>query len=99
MHPVRTMQFRLSAQRDPARYYHEDRLDGAPPTFKSAAINVRGFPEVRFSLQFYVEDCTGCGLCIEACPAVDPRDSQRRAINLAGKAALIGTRTNQHPVL
>jgi pyruvate-ferredoxin/flavodoxin oxidoreductase len=78
-----------------ARYYHEDRLDKAPPTFKSAAINVRGFPEVRFSLQFYVEDCTGCGLCIEACPAVDPRDAQRRAINLAGKAALIETeRTN-----
>ena len=78
-----------------ARYYHEDRLDKAPPTFKSAAINVRGFPEVRFSLQFYVEDCTGCGLCIEACPAVDPRDTQRRAINLANKAALVETeRTN-----
>jgi len=78
-----------------ARYYHEDRLDKAPATFKSAAINVRGFPEVRFSLQFYVEDCTGCGLCIEACPAVDPRDSPRRAINLANKAALIETeRTN-----
>jgi pyruvate-ferredoxin/flavodoxin oxidoreductase len=78
-----------------ARYYHEDRLDKAPPTFKSAAINVRGFPEVRFSLQFYIEDCTACGLCIEACPAVDPRDVHRRAINLAAKAALIETeRTN-----
>jgi pyruvate-ferredoxin/flavodoxin oxidoreductase len=78
-----------------ARYYHEDRLDKAPPTFKSAAINVRGFPEVRFSLQFYIEDCTGCGLCIEACPAIDPRDVHRRAINLVGKSSLIESeRTN-----
>jgi pyruvate-ferredoxin/flavodoxin oxidoreductase len=72
-----------------ARYYHEDRLDKAPPTFTSAAINVRGFPEVRFSLQFYVEDCTGCGLCIEACPAIDARDVHRRAINLVAKSSRI----------
>ncbi len=29
-------------------------------------------PTVRFTLQFYVEDCTGCGLCVEACPAHSP---------------------------
>jgi pyruvate-ferredoxin/flavodoxin oxidoreductase len=72
-----------------ARYYNEDKLEDAPPTFKSAPINVRGFPEVQFTLQFYPEDCTSCGLCIEACPAVDPFDLNRRAINLAEKAPLI----------
>ena len=40
--------------------------------FKSAPVNARGYPDVRFTLQFYVEDCTGCGLCIEACPAHSP---------------------------
>ena len=39
------------------------RLDGAPQSFKSAPVNARGYPDVRFSLQFYVEDCTGCALC------------------------------------
>lgn len=78
-----------------ARYYNEDKLAGAPPAFKSAPLNVRGFPEVRFTLQFYPEDCTSCGLCIEACPAVDPFDLNRRAINLAPKAPLIESeRTN-----
>ena len=53
-----------------AKYYDVDRLSGAPDGFKSAPINVRGFPNVRFTLQFWVEDCTGCGLCTEACPAL-----------------------------
>jgi pyruvate-ferredoxin/flavodoxin oxidoreductase len=78
-----------------AKYYHDDKLANAPETFKSAPINVRGFPEVKFTLQFYPEDCTSCGLCIEACPAVDPCDLERRAINLAPKAPLIESeRTN-----
>ena len=51
-----------------ARYFDAGRLDTAPAGFKSAPINVRGFPDVRFSLSFSIEDCTGCQLCVEACP-------------------------------
>jgi pyruvate-ferredoxin/flavodoxin oxidoreductase len=72
-----------------ARYYHEDRLVGAPASFKSAPVNARGYPEARFTLQFYVEDCTGCGLCVEACPAISPREPDVKAINLAEKAPLV----------
>ncbi len=72
-----------------ARYYHEDALQAAPDSFKSAPVNARGYPEARFTLQFYVEDCTGCGLCVEACPAVSPREPGVRAINLADKAPIL----------
>jgi pyruvate-ferredoxin/flavodoxin oxidoreductase len=72
-----------------AKYYDEDKLDSAPDTFKSAPINARGFPGVRFSLQFYVEDCTGCGLCTEACPAHSPTQPNLKAINLRDKLPLI----------
>ena len=72
-----------------SRYYHEDMLAGAPATFKSAPVNARGYPEARFTLEFYVEDCTGCGLCVEACPVVSPREPGVRAINLADKAPLL----------
>ncbi len=68
-----------------ACYFHEDRLSSAPPTFKSAPVNARGFPEVRFTLQFYVEDCTGCALCVEACPAASPSDAGVKAINMIEK--------------
>jgi pyruvate-ferredoxin/flavodoxin oxidoreductase len=72
-----------------AKYYNEDKLTGAPSGFKSAPVNARGYPEARFTLQFYVEDCTGCGLCVEACPALSPREADTRAINMVDKAPLL----------
>jgi len=78
-----------------AKYYDESRLESAPQAFKSAPVNARGYPDVRFSLQFYVEDCTGCGLCIEACPAHSPVDPGIKAINLEPKVPLVeAERTN-----
>jgi pyruvate-ferredoxin/flavodoxin oxidoreductase len=77
-----------------ARYYHEEKLNGAPATFKSAPVNARGYPEARFTLQFYVEDCTGCALCIEACPAVSPREAGVKAINMADKLPLLEVERN-----
>jgi pyruvate-ferredoxin/flavodoxin oxidoreductase len=72
-----------------AKYYDEAELENAPETFKSAPVNARGYPGARFSLQFYVEDCTGCGLCVEACPALSPVEPGVKAINLADKAPLV----------
>ena len=72
-----------------SKYYHEDKLVGAPEGFKSAPVNARGYPEARFTLQFYVEDCTGCGLCVEACPEISPVDADMRAINMADKAPIL----------
>ena len=72
-----------------AKYYDETQLGTAPESFKSAAVNARGYPDVRFSLQFYIEDCTGCGLCIEACPAHSPIEPSIKAINLEAKAPLV----------
>ncbi|HXW42171.1 MAG TPA: pyruvate:ferredoxin (flavodoxin) oxidoreductase [Xanthobacteraceae bacterium] len=74
-----------------ARYCHEDKLAAAPASFKSAPVNARGYPEARFTLQFYVEDCTGCALCVEACPALSPLQSGRKAINMADKLPLLET--------
>ena len=72
-----------------AKYGHADKFEGAPATFKSAPINVRGFPDVRFSLQFYLEDCTGCGLCVEICPAHSATEPDLKAINMHVRSPLI----------
>jgi pyruvate-ferredoxin/flavodoxin oxidoreductase len=72
-----------------AKYYNEKRLEAAPESFKSAPVNARGYPEARFTLQFYVEDCTGCGLCVEACPETSPREADVKAINMADKLPLL----------
>jgi pyruvate-ferredoxin/flavodoxin oxidoreductase len=65
-----------------AKYYDEDRLAGAPADFKAAPINARGYPESRYTLQVYVEDCTGCGVCVENCPAHSSEGLNIRAINM-----------------
>jgi pyruvate-ferredoxin/flavodoxin oxidoreductase len=72
-----------------SRYYSEDVLAGAPAQFPSAAINTRGYPDTRFTLQVYLEDCTGCGLCVEACPVHSPLEPDTRAINMADKRPLV----------
>ena len=78
-----------------ARYYDAGALDGAPATFRSAPVNARGYPDARFSLQLYVEDCTGCGVCVEVCPIQSPRDAKMKAINLGPKAPILDAeRTN-----
>ncbi len=68
-----------------AKYYDASRLDDAPATFPSAPINVRGFPDVRFTLSIAIEDCTGCGLCVEACPAHSAVMPETKAINMRDK--------------
>ncbi len=70
-----------------AKVYASARLDGAPDGFASAPIDARGFPDTRYTLQIYEEDCTGCGLCVEVCPVKHPAVSGRRAINMASRDA------------
>src|ERR1700689_5362335 len=74
-------------------YYDESLLKGAPPDFLSAPLDARGLPDTRFTLQVYVEDCTGCELCVQACPVtapvVAPGEPARKAINLAAREPLV----------
>ena len=78
-----------------SRYYNQSRLDGAPPGFKSAPLEGPGLPSTGFTLQVYVEDCTGCGLCVEACPVSAGGDPVHKAINLAAREPqLEGERRN-----
>jgi len=72
-----------------SKFYHEAKLKEAPAGFKSAPINARGFPETRYTLQFYVEDCTGCGLCVEVCPAKSLQQSGVKAINMKPKSPIL----------
>ena len=71
-----------------AKYYDKSGLHAAPDGFPSALINARGYPDVRFSLGLYVEDCTGCGLCVEVCPAQNPATG-RKAVDLTEKAPIL----------
>ncbi len=72
-----------------SKFFNESALEAAPEHFRSAPINARGFPETRYSLQVYAEDCTGCAICVEACPVQDKERSGSRAINMVAKAPIL----------
>src|SRR5215204_5130749 len=72
-----------------ARYYDESALATSPEGFAHAPLAGRGFPNLRFTVQVSVEDCTGCELCVEACPARSLESAGVRAINMEARASLL----------
>ncbi|GIV85457.1 MAG: hypothetical protein KatS3mg052_2464 [Candidatus Roseilinea sp.] len=66
-----------------AKVVEPELLANAPPTFKSTDARWKELPGKKYVLQVAVEDCTGCALCVEACPVKDKRQTGRKAINMA----------------
>jgi pyruvate-ferredoxin/flavodoxin oxidoreductase len=57
-------------------------LEGAPASFKYTEARGGEFKGLRYTLQVAPEDCTGCGLCVEICPAKNKTDKSLKAINM-----------------
>ena len=71
-----------------AKLYDPARLENAPPTFKSALARWKEFKEMKYTLQVAPEDCTGCALCVEICPAKSKSEAKHKAINMAPQLPL-----------
>jgi pyruvate-ferredoxin/flavodoxin oxidoreductase len=65
-----------------AKVYAPPALGDAPANFKSAPARWREFGDARYTLQVSPEDCTGCGLCVEVCPAKSKSEVKHRAIDM-----------------
>jgi pyruvate-ferredoxin/flavodoxin oxidoreductase len=66
-----------------AKVYDGKELSHAPSTFKSTSSKHRLFKGKQYTLQVSPEDCTGCGLCVEVCPAKNRKEPRFKAINMA----------------
>ncbi len=71
-----------------AKVYDSSQLKDAPATFKSAKPRWREFESLRYTLQVSPEDCTGCQLCVEICPAKSKSEAKHKAIKMAPQAPL-----------
>jgi len=67
-----------------SKIYDEDLLANAPETFKSkdASWRQEELKGKKYTVQVAVEDCTGCAVCVEVCPAKDKSAVGRKAINM-----------------
>ena len=66
-----------------AKVFEEKYIKDAPPTFKYTKFKAKDYGEnMYYSLQVAVEDCTGCGLCVDFCPAKNKKETRLKAINM-----------------
>ncbi|MCJ7543450.1 MAG: pyruvate:ferredoxin (flavodoxin) oxidoreductase [Phycisphaerae bacterium] len=62
--------------------YPPELLAKAPEGFRSADAKGKEFEGLRWTVQVAPEDCTGCGMCVEVCPAKNKTAPTRKAINM-----------------
>ena len=65
-----------------AKAFDPAELKNAPASFKSADYKTKEFPGWKFTIQASAEDCTGCGLCVQQCPAKSKDNPEFKAINM-----------------
>ncbi len=64
------------------KLFDKNDVKGAPDGFQVSKARWREFPGKQFTLQMSVDDCTGCRLCVEICPAKDKSHVGHKAINM-----------------
>jgi len=77
-----------------AKVYEPAKLAGAPETFKASEARVPEFKGMKFSLQVAPEDCTGCTICVEVCPARSKTGDGLKAINMRPQPPILATERN-----
>ncbi len=63
-------------------------LEMAPAAFKFCDARLPEWKGLKFSLQVAAEDCTGCGICVDVCPARNKTEAKLKAINMRPQAPL-----------
>lgn len=71
-----------------SKVYSESELSNAPETFKSAPARDHDWKGQKFTIQVAAEDCTGCALCVDVCPAKNKSQPRLKAINMEAQLPL-----------
>ncbi len=72
-----------------AKVYQKDALKNAPDSFKHVEAKFSQFKDYMYTVQASPEDCTGCKLCYETCPAKNKQDPKLKAINMEFKDSIL----------
>jgi pyruvate-ferredoxin/flavodoxin oxidoreductase len=71
-----------------AKVYDDSALSGAPSTFKATPYKGNEYKGKQYTIQVAPEDCTGCNLCVNVCPAKDRTNPKHKAIDMHPQAPL-----------
>jgi len=70
------------------KVYDSKALEGAPATFKSTEARDKEWQGMKYTIQVAPEDCTGCGICVDVCPAKNKSETRLKAINMTPQPPL-----------
>ena len=72
------------------KVYDSKQLEGAPTTFKSTEVRDKDkdWQGLKYTIQVAPEDCTGCGICVDICPAKNKSETRLKAINMVPQPPL-----------
>jgi pyruvate-ferredoxin/flavodoxin oxidoreductase len=70
------------------KVYDSKCLDGAPATFKTTDARDKEWQGLKYTIQVAPEDCTGCGVCVDICPAKNKTETRLKAINMVPQPPL-----------
>jgi len=68
-----------------AKFFDPAALAGAPADFLSVPFRSNEIPGQRYTIQVAPEDCTGCSLCVQVCPAKDKSNPRHKAIDMVSQ--------------
>ena len=64
------------------KVYEPAALEGVGDAMKTKSFRSREVPGMQLTIQVAPDDCTGCGVCVQACPAHDKSEVKRKSINM-----------------
>jgi pyruvate-ferredoxin/flavodoxin oxidoreductase len=70
------------------KVFPADSLKDAPATFKVMDFKDRELAGMKYSIQVFAEDCTGCEACVFICPAKDKKNPSRKSLNMGDQVAV-----------
>jgi pyruvate-ferredoxin/flavodoxin oxidoreductase len=70
------------------KVYDSKELANAPATFKSTDVRDKEWQGLKYTIQVAPEDCTGCGVCVDICPAKNKSETRLKAINMTPQPPL-----------
>jgi pyruvate-ferredoxin/flavodoxin oxidoreductase len=68
-----------------AKFVQPQDMENAPASLASLEVKSRDMRGQKYILQVAPEDCTGCNLCVEVCPAKDRQNPDIKAINMMSR--------------
>jgi len=66
------------------KIFPQEQMEGAPEGFQAKPFKSRDLPDHMLSIAIAADDCTGCGICVDVCPATSKTDPSHKSLDLVG---------------